>query len=177
LRDRFPIALPLICHGRGLLSGNGRGNQLRFMKRSSSAAVSGRRESTSRSIAVLRVAGGSLMDISSGSEGTCRATSVRGCGPDVADSRLECVSVHVDRFTADERTPSARRSARRRAHAPRRGRRLPAHLATFLAELSRLGRPVAAIVLTHWHRDHSFDSAALDVPIVAHADTATELAR
>ena len=31
-------------------------------------------------------------------------------------------------------------------------------------------------MLTHWHWDHSFGGAALDVPIIAHRSTATELA-
>src|SRR5262249_24921847 len=32
------------------------------------------------------------------------------------------------------------------------------------------------IALTHWHWDHSFGSAAIDAPVIAHADTAAELA-
>ena len=36
--------------------------------------------------------------------------------------------------------------------------------------------PVRAAVLTHWHWDHSFGGAALDVPIIAHRQTAAELA-
>jgi glyoxylase-like metal-dependent hydrolase (beta-lactamase superfamily II) len=98
----------------------------------------------------------------------------------MADSRLEHVSVHVDRFTADERTDRPVLGA---VHGGERtllveGGASPAHLAAFLAELSRVGRPpVAAIVLTHWHWDHSFGSAAVEVPVVAHADTATQLAR
>lgn len=98
----------------------------------------------------------------------------------MADSRLERVSAHVDRFTADARTDRPVLGA---VHGGERtllveGGASPAHLGAFLAELSRLGRPpVAAIVLTHWHWDHSFGSAAIDVPVVAHTDTAAELAR
>ncbi len=53
----------------------------------------------------------------------------------------------------------------------------PGHLASFVAELERQGRPpIVAIALTHWHWDHSFGSSALDVPVVAHELTARELA-
>jgi glyoxylase-like metal-dependent hydrolase (beta-lactamase superfamily II) len=52
-----------------------------------------------------------------------------------------------------------------------------AHTTSFLAALEPLGLPpVRAAVLTHWHWDHSFGGAALDVPIIAHRQTAAELA-
>jgi glyoxylase-like metal-dependent hydrolase (beta-lactamase superfamily II) len=54
----------------------------------------------------------------------------------------------------------------------------PAHTASFLEAIAPLGlAPLRAAVLTHWHWDHSFGGAALDVPIAAHRLTAVELAR
>jgi glyoxylase-like metal-dependent hydrolase (beta-lactamase superfamily II) len=54
----------------------------------------------------------------------------------------------------------------------------PAHTASFLAAVEPLGlAPLRAAVLTHWHWDHAFGGAALDVPIAAHRLTADELAR
>jgi len=95
------------------------------------------------------------------------------------DSRFETLTPHVDRFTPDDRTD---RPALGAVHG-RDGTLLvdsgasPAHLAAFVAELERRRRPpIVAIVLTHWHWDHAFGSSALDVPVIAHTETARELA-
>lgn len=99
--------------------------------------------------------------------------------PTGSPCRFEEISGHVDRFTPDARTD---RPALGAIHGGERTLLVesgasPAHLAAFVAELTRRGRPpVAAIALTHWHWDHAFGSGALDVPVVAHVDTARELA-
>lgn len=92
-----------------------------------------------------------------------------------------CVSVskHVDWYTPDERTDRPALGAIHGTDATLivEGGASIAHLGGFLAELSARGRPpVVAIALTHWHWDHSFGSAAVDVPVIAHHDTARELA-
>jgi glyoxylase-like metal-dependent hydrolase (beta-lactamase superfamily II) len=94
-------------------------------------------------------------------------------------ARFEPVTAHVDRFTPDDRTDRPVLGA---VHG-RDGTLLVesgasvAHLTAFVAALETAGRPPAvAIALTHWHWDHSFGSAALDVPVIAHRDTAAELA-
>jgi glyoxylase-like metal-dependent hydrolase (beta-lactamase superfamily II) len=54
----------------------------------------------------------------------------------------------------------------------------PAHTGRFLDLLSSLGvRPPDLAVLTHGHWDHVFGIAKLDVPVIAHAETAAQLAR
>lgn len=93
--------------------------------------------------------------------------------------RFEQLTAHVDRFTPDERTdrPNLGAIHGRGGTLIVDGGASPAHLASFAAELERRRRPpVVAIALTHWHWDHSFGSAALDVPVVAHVETARELA-
>ncbi len=94
-------------------------------------------------------------------------------------SEFDEVSQHIDRFTPDERTDRPNLGA---IHGT--GGTLlvesgasSEHLRAFVSELDRRTRPpVVAIVLTHWHWDHSFGSAALDVPVIAHVETARELA-
>jgi glyoxylase-like metal-dependent hydrolase (beta-lactamase superfamily II) len=93
--------------------------------------------------------------------------------------RFETLTPCVDWFTPDERTDRPSLGA---IHGTDRTLLVdsgasPAHLGSFLAELDTRRRPpVEAIVLTHWHWDHSFGSAALDVPVVAHEETARQLA-
>ena len=93
--------------------------------------------------------------------------------------RFEQLTDHVDRFTPDERTDRPNLGAIH-GHGGTLlvdGGASPGHLAAFSAELERRRRPpVVAVALTHWHWDHSFGSAALDVPVVAHVETARELA-
>lgn len=85
---------------------------------------------------------------------------------------------HVDRFTPDDRSD---RPALGAIHGERgtllvEGGASVGHLASFVAELAARGRPpVIGIVLTHWHWDHSFGSAAVDVPVYAHADSRAAL--
>ncbi|MDX6591566.1 MAG: hypothetical protein QOJ13_762 [Gaiellales bacterium] len=97
----------------------------------------------------------------------------------MADSRFEQVAEHVDRYTPDDRTDRPALGAIHGSDATlvvEAGASV-AHLSGFLGELTARGRPpVAAIVLTHWHWDHSFGAAATDVPVIAHRDTAAELA-
>ena len=95
------------------------------------------------------------------------------------DCRFEIVSPHVDRFTPDERTDRPNLGAIHGATGTLivDGGASPAHLAAFAAELAAHRRPpVVAIALTHWHWDHSFGSAALDVPVIASDATAAGVA-
>jgi glyoxylase-like metal-dependent hydrolase (beta-lactamase superfamily II) len=97
----------------------------------------------------------------------------------VPDCVFEQLSAHVDRFTPDERFD---RPAMGAVHGDRgtllvEGGASEAHLGAFAAELAARGRPpVTAIALTHWHWDHSFGSAAVPVPVIAHRDSAACLA-
>ena len=87
--------------------------------------------------------------------------------------------MHVDRYTPDDRSDRPALGAIRGARGTLvvDGGASVAHLGAFAAELAARGRPeVVGIVLTHWHWDHSFGSAAIDAPVIAHADTAAELA-
>jgi glyoxylase-like metal-dependent hydrolase (beta-lactamase superfamily II) len=97
----------------------------------------------------------------------------------VPDCVFEQISAHVDRFTPDDRTD---RPALGAVHGERgtllvEGGASVAHLGAFAAELAARGRPqVVAIALTHAHWDHSFGSAAVAAPVIAHRDTAAALA-
>jgi glyoxylase-like metal-dependent hydrolase (beta-lactamase superfamily II) len=100
-------------------------------------------------------------------------------GRAVAESRFQQISEHVDWFTPDDRTDRPALGAVHGADETLlvEGGASVAHLSAFLAELASRGRPpVTAIALTHWHWDHSFGSAAVDAPVLAHRDTAAELA-
>lgn len=100
------------------------------------------------------------------------------CAP-VPGCVFEQVSAHVDRFTPDERfdRPALGAVHGERATLLVEGGASEAHLAAFAAELDARGRPpVAAIALTHWHWDHSFGSAAVPAPVIAHTATAAALA-
>jgi glyoxylase-like metal-dependent hydrolase (beta-lactamase superfamily II) len=96
------------------------------------------------------------------------------------DSEFRTLSAHVDMFTPDDRTD---RPALGAVHGERgtllvEGGASTAHLGAFVTQLERRGRPpVEAIVLTHWHWDHSFGSAAVDVPVIAHRLSTEALAR
>jgi glyoxylase-like metal-dependent hydrolase (beta-lactamase superfamily II) len=93
--------------------------------------------------------------------------------------RFEQLTDHVDRFTPDDRTDRPNLGAIH-GHGGTLlvdGGASPAHLGAFADELAARGRPpVVTVALTHWHWDHSFGSAALHVPVVAHVETARELA-
>jgi glyoxylase-like metal-dependent hydrolase (beta-lactamase superfamily II) len=96
------------------------------------------------------------------------------------DCRLERASEHVWWFTPDDRTdrPSLAIVAGSDASVLLDVGASPAHTASFLEAAAPLGlAPLRLAVLTHWHWDHSFGGAALDVPIAAHRITADELAR
>jgi glyoxylase-like metal-dependent hydrolase (beta-lactamase superfamily II) len=98
----------------------------------------------------------------------------------VPDCRLERASEHVWRFTPDHRTdrPSLAAVAGHDATILLDIGASAAHTASFLEALAPLDLPPLRLaVLTHWHWDHSFGGAALDVPIAAHRITAEELAR
>ena len=93
--------------------------------------------------------------------------------------RFEEVSPRVDRFTPDERTDRPVLGAIRGTAGTLivDGGASPAHLAAFAAELEARDRPpIIGIALTHWHWDHSFGSAALDVPVLASERTAAGVA-
>jgi glyoxylase-like metal-dependent hydrolase (beta-lactamase superfamily II) len=94
--------------------------------------------------------------------------------------RLERASEHVWWFTPDERTdrPALAAVAGRSATALLEVGASLDHTGSFLRALQPLGLPpLRAAVLTHWHWDHAFGGAALDVPIIAHRQTAAALAR
>ena len=96
------------------------------------------------------------------------------------DCRLERATEHVWRYTPDERTdrPSLALVAGRDASILLDIGASPDHTSSFLEALAPLHlAPLRLAVLTHWHWDHSFGGAALDVPIAAHRITADELAR
>jgi glyoxylase-like metal-dependent hydrolase (beta-lactamase superfamily II) len=95
------------------------------------------------------------------------------------ESRLERASEHVWWFTPDERTdrPALAVVAGATASALLEVGASVRHTTSFLEAIEPLGLPpLRAAVLTHWHWDHSFGGAALDVPIIAHRSTAAELA-
>jgi glyoxylase-like metal-dependent hydrolase (beta-lactamase superfamily II) len=96
----------------------------------------------------------------------------------MAAAAFRALSPHVDMFTPDERTdrPALGAIHGERATLLVEGGASVDHLRELLAELRRGRPPVTAIVLTHWHWDHSFGSAALDVPVIAHRDSADALA-
>ena len=98
----------------------------------------------------------------------------------MAGCRLERASEHVWWFTPDDRSdrPALAIVAGTEASVLLDVGASPAHTGAFLAALEPLGlAPLRCAVLTHWHWDHSFGGAALDVPIAAHRITADELAR
>jgi glyoxylase-like metal-dependent hydrolase (beta-lactamase superfamily II) len=98
----------------------------------------------------------------------------------VPDCRLERASEHVWRFTPDERTdrPSLALVAGSDASVLLDVGASVDHTTSFLEALAPLHlSPLRLALLTHWHWDHSFGGAALDVPIAAHRVTADELAR
>lgn len=93
--------------------------------------------------------------------------------------RFEQVSARVDRFTPDERTDRPVLGAIRGTAGTLivDGGASPRHLDAFAAELAARDRPpIIGIALTHWHWDHSFGSAALDVPVIACERTAAGVA-
>ncbi len=95
------------------------------------------------------------------------------------DCRFEPVSPRVDRFTPDARTDRPNLGAIRGSAGTLivDAGASPAHLAAFADELAARDRPpIVAIALTHWHWDHSFGSAALDVPVIAGEETAAGVA-
>jgi glyoxylase-like metal-dependent hydrolase (beta-lactamase superfamily II) len=99
--------------------------------------------------------------------------------PTATASRLERASEHVWWFTPDERTdrPALAAVAGTHATALLEVGASVAHTSSFLAALQPLGLPPLRVaVLTHWHWDHSFGAAALDVPVIAQRQTAAELA-
>src|SRR6195952_2237009 len=96
------------------------------------------------------------------------------------DCRLERATEHVWWYTPDDRSdrPALAIVAGSEACVLLDVGASPAHTRGFLEALEPLGlAPLRCAVLTHWHWDHSFGGAALDVPIAAHRLTAAELAR
>jgi glyoxylase-like metal-dependent hydrolase (beta-lactamase superfamily II) len=96
------------------------------------------------------------------------------------DCTLERASRHVWRYTPDERTdrPSLALVAGRDSSVLLDVGASPDHTSSFLEALAPLHlAPLRLAILTHWHWDHSFGGAALQVPIAAHRITADELAR
>jgi glyoxylase-like metal-dependent hydrolase (beta-lactamase superfamily II) len=93
-------------------------------------------------------------------------------------ARFETLTPRVDRFTPDDRSdrPVLGAIHGERATLLVEGGASVAHLRSFVDELEAHGRPpVEAIVLTHWHWDHSFGSAAVEAPVFAHPDSRAEL--
>ncbi|MFN8224926.1 MAG: MBL fold metallo-hydrolase [Gaiellales bacterium] len=94
--------------------------------------------------------------------------------------RLEQVTPRVWWFTPDERSdrPSLAAVAGDRGTAVLDAGASRAHAEAFLGALAPLGLPpVVAVVVTHWHWDHSFGACAYDAPVVALRETAAEVAR
>ena len=94
-------------------------------------------------------------------------------------SRLQRASEHVWWFTPDERTdrPALAVVAGATSSALLEVGASVAHTSSFLRAIEPLDLPpLRAAVLTHWHWDHAFGGAALDVPIISHRSTAAELA-
>ena len=94
-------------------------------------------------------------------------------------SRLQRASEHVWWFTPDERTdrPALAVVAGATSSALLEVGATVAHTSSFLRAIEPLDLPpLRAAVLTHWHWDHAFGGAALDVPIISHRSTAAELA-
>jgi glyoxylase-like metal-dependent hydrolase (beta-lactamase superfamily II) len=94
-------------------------------------------------------------------------------------SSFNQISSRVDWYTPDERTdrPSLGAVHGTSATLLVDGGASVQHLGAFVAQLTTRGRPpIVAIALTHWHWDHSFGSAAVDAPVIAHIETARELA-
>jgi glyoxylase-like metal-dependent hydrolase (beta-lactamase superfamily II) len=98
----------------------------------------------------------------------------------VAESVLRRVSEHVWWYSPDDRTDRAALAVVAGADWSALlevGASL-AHTGGFLAAIDGLGLPpLRAAVLTHWHWDHSFGGAALDVPIIGQRGTHRELVR
>jgi glyoxylase-like metal-dependent hydrolase (beta-lactamase superfamily II) len=97
----------------------------------------------------------------------------------VPDCAFEEISTHVDRFSPDDRTDRPALGAVHGDHGTLlvEGGASVAHLRAFTAALAARNRPpVVAIALTHWHWDHSFGSAAVDAPVIAHRGSAAALA-
>ncbi len=95
------------------------------------------------------------------------------------ECRLERVSEHIWWFTPDERTdrPSLAAVAGSRSTLLLEAGASVAHTASFLATLEPLTLPpLIGVALTHWHWDHSFGAAAIPAPLIAHRETAAELA-
>jgi glyoxylase-like metal-dependent hydrolase (beta-lactamase superfamily II) len=98
----------------------------------------------------------------------------------MSECRLERASEHVWWFTPDDSTdrPALAVVAGTEASVLLDVGASPAHTHALMQALEPLGLPpLRCAVLTHWHWDHSFGGAALDVPIAAHGLTAAELAR
>lgn len=97
----------------------------------------------------------------------------------MTEPRLERASEHVWWYTPDDRTdrPALAAVAGTEATLLLDVGASPRHTEGFLAALAPLGLPpLRAAALTHWHWDHSFGGAALDVPIIAQLETAAEVA-
>lgn len=93
--------------------------------------------------------------------------------------RLQRLSDRVVWFTPDDRTdrPSLGAVLGDRATVIVNGAASPAHARDFLDALAPLDpAPLRAVVLTHWHWDHTFGAAAFDTTIIAQRMTARELA-
>ena len=97
----------------------------------------------------------------------------------MSSSRLERASEHVWWFTPAEQTdrPALALVAGREATLLLDvGASRPHTLGVLGAATSLALPPLGAAVLTHWHWDHSFGGAALEVPIIAQTETAHEVA-
>jgi glyoxylase-like metal-dependent hydrolase (beta-lactamase superfamily II) len=92
----------------------------------------------------------------------------------VADSVLRRAAEHTWWFTPDERTdrPALALVAGSSCSVLLEAGASPAHARAFLDAVAPLGLPpLRAAVLTHWHWDHSFGAAGLDVPVIAGRST------
>ncbi len=92
----------------------------------------------------------------------------------MAQSRLNQLTEHVYWLTPDERTdrPTLGAIIGENGTLIVDAGNSPAHATLLLDELAKLpqARP-KYVVLTHWHWDHVFGTAAFDLPIIAHRET------
>src|SRR5262245_349930 len=97
----------------------------------------------------------------------------------MAECRLEQVTPRVWWFTPDERSdrPSLVAVVGDDATAIVDAGASRAHARAFLDALEpHAPAPVGHVALTHWHWDHSFGSDAYGATVVAHRETAAEVA-
>jgi glyoxylase-like metal-dependent hydrolase (beta-lactamase superfamily II) len=96
-----------------------------------------------------------------------------------APNTLTRVSEHVYAFSPDSATdrPSLAAVVGAKGALLLDAGNSPAHLTLFLDALRAERVPTPRLIaLTHWHWDHTFGASGVDVPLIAHRETARQLA-